>query len=399
MSHATRSGNTAELLSRFHEQQARCDEHRVEVGAIYGACFIYHPEGCDRCSSYLEHLLEDIEQRPSKFSFSKDEIMDGIHEAWPHISEYIKVLDELHENEDLQERILELEAQVTTESPTGSAHPLTSPVTASYSRKRSHHWSLHMWQALVGWHKNPMSIPNTLREDTAGYFLEEDVDVAAWLNKVSDNLPRQAIMNRMKAVFGSCINFETAFSGFNSNLLCPAFQQTQWITDASTPLRIDSQITKGIKSKSQIEAVKIPNGSDFLKLILDHCSLSKEQVYNKIIPYMIRDEEKRPLSAEAVERAAYMALRNRETAHYKGKKPMTGTGQSRISVHAPTPAKTGESSWQRLDADLESYNQVRDPVLPYDEAPPSGEPETGDTAPPSAGASSTLHEESTMDIC
>src|ERR1700710_663483 len=105
-------------------------------------------------------------------------------------------------------------------------------------------------------------------------------------------------MNCMKAVFGSRINFETAFSGFNSNLLCPAFQQARWITDASTPLRIDSQITKGIKGKSQIEAVKIPNGSDFLKLILEHCSLSREQIYNKIIPYMIRDDEKCPLSQQ-----------------------------------------------------------------------------------------------------
>ncbi|KIJ38262.1 hypothetical protein M422DRAFT_259171 [Sphaerobolus stellatus SS14] len=82
----------------------------------------------------------------------------------------------------------------------------------------------------------------------------------------------------------------------------------------------------------------------------------------------------------------------------KGKKLVAGSLQSQLLLHVPTPAKTGESSKQRLDTDLESYNQVREPVLPYDEAPPSGEVETGDNAPPHAGASSTLPDESTMDI-
>ncbi|KIJ28298.1 hypothetical protein M422DRAFT_270442 [Sphaerobolus stellatus SS14] len=116
-----------------------------------------------------------------------------------------------------------------------------------------------------------MSVPNALREDNEGYFLEQDVDVAAWLTKV-------------------------------------------------------------------------------------------------------------------IERATYMALREQEKAPYKGKKPVTANRQSKPSVHAPTPAKTGESSWQRLDADLESYGQAREQVLPYDEAPLSG------------GANSTLYDESTMDI-
>ncbi|KIJ26150.1 hypothetical protein M422DRAFT_272780 [Sphaerobolus stellatus SS14] len=226
-----------------------------------------------------------------------------------------------------------------------------------------------------------MSVLNALREDVAGYFLGEDVDVVAWLNKVIGNLPRQAIMNSMKAVFGSRIcqgtplDFRpeyfrpelplvssTLWERFRAGFILSTFVdscgrrvgglvgdsgrlQTRWITDASTPLRIDSQITKGIKGKSQIEAVKIPNGSDFLKLILDHCSLSKEQVYNKIIPYMIRDEEKRPLSAATVECAAYMALRNKEFAHYKGKRPITGPDQSKTSAHA-----------QGLDTDLADYN-------------------------------------------
>ncbi|KIJ31310.1 hypothetical protein M422DRAFT_267121 [Sphaerobolus stellatus SS14] len=428
MSQATCSGNAAELLLRFHEQQARRNEHRIEVGIVFGACFIYHLIGCDRCSSCLEHLLEDIEQHPSKFSFSKDEIMNGLHEAWPHLR---------GEMDDLKERIQELEAQVaslqpsstlserlmaptdTTESPVGSAHPLYSPPKVNYARKHSRrldenedfrnhvlkrearpdHWSLHMWQALVGWHKNPMSMLNALREDLAGFFLEEDVDVAAWLNKVGTDLPRQAFMNRMKAIFGSRINFETAFSGFDLNLLRSAFQQSQWITDSSTPLRLESHPTKGLKDKSQaVESVKIPTGSDFLKLILDHCSLSKEQIYNRIIPYMIRDEEKRPLSAAAMERAAYMTLRQHPPAPNKGKKSLTGRGQSMSSVHAPQPAKVGQSSQQQLDADLEAYSQHCEPVLPYSEAPPSGEPESENNAPSSLGASSTLPDESTMDI-
>ncbi|KIJ26458.1 hypothetical protein M422DRAFT_272438 [Sphaerobolus stellatus SS14] len=113
---------------------------------------------------------------------------------------------------------------------------------------------------------------------------------------------------------------------------------------------------------------------------------------------MIRDDAKHPLSAAGVECTTYMALCNQENAPYKGKSLVTGTSQSKSLVHAPTPAKTGESSQQRLDADLESYGQVREQVLPYDEAPPSNEPESGETAPPSGGATSTLHDESTMDI-
>src|ERR1700710_692025 len=93
-SQAKRSGNAADLLSQFREQRARREENRVEVSAVYGACFAYHPEGCDQCSIYLEHLLEDIDRRPSMYVFTRDEILSGIHEAWPHIWEYIQQLDE-----------------------------------------------------------------------------------------------------------------------------------------------------------------------------------------------------------------------------------------------------------------------------------------------------------------
>ncbi|KIJ56103.1 hypothetical protein M422DRAFT_239307 [Sphaerobolus stellatus SS14] len=247
---------------------------RSKVSTVYGLCFVYYPEGCDCCSSYLEHLLEDIERRPSIFAFTKDEILDGLNEAWPHIGEYTQNLDvsqatfekELYEetadnrwlhdeNEDLQAQILILETRLkslqspalsecimtpppTTESPT-SSYPLTSLVKVQYLCKHAckldenedfwnkvrkynswpDHWSLHMWQALVGWHKNPMSVPNMLREDSNGYFLEEDVDVTAWLNKVIGKLPHQAIMLRMKDIFGNRINFDMAFSGFDLNLL------------------------------------------------------------------------------------------------------------------------------------------------------------------------------------
>ncbi|KIJ40878.1 hypothetical protein M422DRAFT_256049 [Sphaerobolus stellatus SS14] len=126
-SQAKRSGNAAELLLRFHEQQARL---------------------------YLEQLLEDIARRPSTFAFTKDEILNGLNEAWSHIGEYIQSLDELRatfekelyeetadnrqlhdENEDL-ERIMT--PPPTTESPTGSSQPLTSLVKAQYSRKCAH---------------------------------------------------------------------------------------------------------------------------------------------------------------------------------------------------------------------------------------------------------------------
>ncbi|KIJ30493.1 hypothetical protein M422DRAFT_267914 [Sphaerobolus stellatus SS14] len=174
-----------------------------------------------------------------------------------------------------------------------------------------------------------MSVPNAIRDNADGYFLEEDIDVATWLNKIIADNSRPAFMSRMKAVFGSSLAFKTIFSGFDSNSLKPDFQQLRWITDTSTPVRLGSQIIKGIKGKPQTtESVKIPQGAEFLALLLKHCSLSREQIYQRIIPYMERDEEKRPLSTAAMD----------------------------------------------------------------------GEVETGDNAPPDAGASSTLPDESTMDI-
>ncbi|KIJ31572.1 hypothetical protein M422DRAFT_266714 [Sphaerobolus stellatus SS14] len=236
------------------------------------------------------------------YVFTRDEILSGINEAWPHIWEYIQQLDESRatferelydetaanrrlrdENEDLHAQIITLETRIeslqppslsecilaptpTTESPTGS-QALTTPVKASYSRKRARkldenedflnkvrkydsrpeHWSLYMWTALIGWHQNPMSVPNALREDNDGYFLEQDIDVTAWLTKVIGELPCQAIILRMKGVFGSRTNFEMACYGFDPNLFCVEMHRSRWLTDASLPLRIGSQIAKRIK--------------------------------------------------------------------------------------------------------------------------------------------------------
>ncbi|KIJ29872.1 hypothetical protein M422DRAFT_268652 [Sphaerobolus stellatus SS14] len=69
-----------------------------------------------------------------------------------------------------------------------------------------------------------------------------------------------------------------------------------------------------------------------------------------------------------------MHLNQRLPAPHKGKRSVTGSLQSRLSVHVLAPVKTGESSCQRLDVNLDNYNQVRDPVLPYEEEPPSGDP-------------------------
>ncbi|KIJ35007.1 hypothetical protein M422DRAFT_262724 [Sphaerobolus stellatus SS14] len=136
MSHTSSSDNTADLLSCFRDQQAKHDENCVE-----------------------------------------DEVLESLHEAWPHISGYITDLNEeritlekelfqekayncqLHDDmDDLKERIQELENQLSSlqisntisersmilTSPTdynpavGSAHLLASPAKVIYSRKRSH---------------------------------------------------------------------------------------------------------------------------------------------------------------------------------------------------------------------------------------------------------------------
>ncbi|KIJ47451.1 hypothetical protein M422DRAFT_248856 [Sphaerobolus stellatus SS14] len=199
--------------------------------------------------------------------------------------------------EDLQERIQELETQlaslqttsqvgdrsimVTSPTDTYSSdvgpHPLASPETRTYPQ----YWSLHMWNILKDWHTNPMSVPNAIRDDSDGYFLEEDVDIAAWISKVSSDISHPTFMHQMKVVFSSCLNFETAFSGFPSNLLWPYHQASiqQW-----------------------------------------------------------------------------------------------------------------------LDADLDSYNQVREPALPYDEGPLSGTPDVEMHVPVVTGTSGTLSNESTMNV-
>ncbi|KIJ55727.1 hypothetical protein M422DRAFT_240346 [Sphaerobolus stellatus SS14] len=429
MSHASSSSNAADLLSRFRQQQAQHDEHRVEVGATFGACFVYHPKGCEQCSTYVEHLLADISERPSKYSFEKEEILNNLHEAWPHIkkADTHQLRSELS---DLQEKIQLLEAQVqslqsnlstgdqntvatmTTDISSSDVdmHPLASPSDGKYSRKHSHkayesngflnymqvhdtrptHWSLYMWNTLKEWYVNPMSIPNALRDDRDGYFFEEDVDVMAWMNKISADIYRPAFNIQMKAVFGSRDKFDTAFSGLSLSLLRADHESSMWITDLSTPLRIGDNITKGKPRKPQNNTEDFPKGPDFLLLVLKHCALSRAQIYQCIIPYMMRQEEKKPCSDVGAEHKAHMRLTLKQPAPNKGKRPMAGSLRSRISAHAPTPAKTGESSKKQLDAELDLFQQVRGAVLPYEEAPPSGEPETG--------GNSILPEENTMDI-
>ncbi|KIJ49257.1 hypothetical protein M422DRAFT_247062 [Sphaerobolus stellatus SS14] len=424
-SQSKRSRNAANLLSRFREKQAQHDENHVKVGAVYGASFVYHPEG---------------------FSFTRDEILDGIHDAWPHITKYIRDLDvsrstlekeldiEKADNhrlcsqiDDLDETIQELEAHIlslqpknpagnqsipltsTTDIPASDVgpHSLVSPGDRNYSHKRSRklfenpsfqnhvmvpekrpdHWSLYMWNVLKEWHTNPMSVPNALRDDHNSYFLEEDIDITAWISKVASDISRPAFMEQMKAVFGSRDNFDTAFSGFAMNLLKPDHEATMWITDLSTPLRIGTHIVKGRPPKSQdTKPEKLPTGPDFLALVLEHCALTRAPFYGRIIPYMIRHKPN-----------GHVAMLVHPPALHKGKRPVTASLQSRLSVHAPTPVQTGESSRQRLDEDLDTYNQVRDPVLPYEE-PPSGEPEAGDVASTMSDVNSILPDENTMDI-
>ncbi|KIJ30465.1 hypothetical protein M422DRAFT_268010 [Sphaerobolus stellatus SS14] len=222
------------------------------------------------------------------YNFTRDEILSGINEAWPHIWEYIQQLDESHatferelydetaanrrlhkENEDLHAQIITFETRIeslqppllserilaptpTTELPTDENENFQNKVRKYDSRPD--HWSLYMWTALLGWHQNPMSMPNALREDSEGYFLEQDVDVAAWLTKVIGELPHQAIMLYMKDIFGSRTNFDMVCIRFDPNLFCVEMHRSWWLMGASLPLRIGSQITKGIKGKTQIES-------------------------------------------------------------------------------------------------------------------------------------------------
>ncbi|KIJ28000.1 hypothetical protein M422DRAFT_270768 [Sphaerobolus stellatus SS14] len=151
MSQASSSSNVTELLLCFRNQQAKHNEHRMEVGTRHLLCL-----------------------PPERFSFTRDEILDHIHEAWPHVGNYIteisdernalekELFQEKSDNhqlcddmDDLQERIQDLETQLMslrvtnissecspmltspTESPSVivSPHPLASPEKGTYSHK------------------------------------------------------------------------------------------------------------------------------------------------------------------------------------------------------------------------------------------------------------------------
>ncbi|KIJ27466.1 hypothetical protein M422DRAFT_271382 [Sphaerobolus stellatus SS14] len=259
------SSNAAELLSRFCDQQVKHDGPHVEVGTVKGACFVYHLTGCKQCSTYVEHLLEDVAQCSTKFSFSRDEILDCINDAWSHVGAFITKMGDEHnsfedelfqersdnrrlqgEIDDLQEKIQTLETQLASlhihntssehslmlispidaVSSIVNPHPLASPEKWTYSGKRArkldksssfrnkvlkpderlNHWSLHMWNILEGWYTNPMSVPNAVRDDYKGYFLKEDLDVTVWLSKIAADLPQPAFLHRMKAVDNGLIN-------------------------------------------------------------------------------------------------------------------------------------------------------------------------------------------------
>ncbi|KIJ38534.1 hypothetical protein M422DRAFT_258905 [Sphaerobolus stellatus SS14] len=162
------------------------------------------------------------------------------------------------ELDTLDERIQELESQLASLQPkpptsdqslTATSttdisssdvgpHPLSSPGDRNYSRCGKATRSLvaiHV-ECRQGMAYQPMSVPNALRDDSEGYFLEEDIDVAVWISKVCADISHPAFMEQMKVVFGSRDSFDTAFSGFDRNLLGADHEAKMWITDAATPL-------------------------------------------------------------------------------------------------------------------------------------------------------------------
>ncbi|KIJ51571.1 hypothetical protein M422DRAFT_244734 [Sphaerobolus stellatus SS14] len=419
MSPPASSSNAADLLLHFRDQQAKREGPRVELGTIPGACFVFHPKGCDRCSEYIEHLLKDMEQSPSKFSFTRDETLDHLQEAWPKLRQYITNLGDEHnafekelaeeksnndrlqeEIDDLLDKVKLMETQIVSLQPLQQSsdqsmmvisptdtyssdvgpHPLASPEKWTYSRKRTPTKSLvtpHV-EYLGGLVYQPYERPNAVRDDYEGYFLKEELDITAWLSKTVSDIPRTVFMDRMKTVFGSCINFDTVYSEFDTNSLILHSQTTRWITDSSTPVRVGSQIKKGLKRI--------------------HRPKNLEQIYTQIIPYMERDGEKWPYSAAGSERTAYMQIHQHAPAQNKGKKSLTGSIQSKHLAHAPQLAKAGESSWQRLNTELDAYSQAREPVLPYDEEPLRGVSDVEMSTPVTTGARSTLPDESAMSL-
>ncbi|KIJ53756.1 hypothetical protein M422DRAFT_242005 [Sphaerobolus stellatus SS14] len=188
------SSNAAELLSRFRDQQAKHDGPHVEVGAVTGACFVYHPTGRPDSASIQVSQLPESEtpivispaltfhgtrtqlQSGPEAQLIKDEILDCINDAWSHVGTFITKMgdecdsfkDELFQErsdnhrlqgeiDDLQEKIQTLETQLvslhihntsserslTLTSPIDAVssnvnpHPLASPEKWTYSQKHA----------------------------------------------------------------------------------------------------------------------------------------------------------------------------------------------------------------------------------------------------------------------
>ena len=107
---------------------------------------------------------------------------------------------------------------------------------------------------------------------------------------------------------------------------------------------------------------------------------------------MERDAEKRPCSAATTECTDYMRINQGTPARLKGKRPVTGCIQSLMKKAESQPGKVGESSQstqQHPDAELDVYNQVREPILPYSEGPPTGGPDVEMGAPRPTSADGT----------
>ncbi|KIJ28617.1 hypothetical protein M422DRAFT_270122 [Sphaerobolus stellatus SS14] len=113
------------------------------------------------------------------------------------------------------------------------------------------------------------------------------------------------------------------------------------------------------------------------------------------IPNAVRDDYESYFLKEELDVAAWLSKRVSDIPQAVF---MDRMKTSKHSAHTPQLAKAGESSWQRLNTELDTYSQAREPMLPYDEELLHGVSDVEMSTPVTTGARSTLPDESAMSL-
>ncbi|KIJ31494.1 hypothetical protein M422DRAFT_266871 [Sphaerobolus stellatus SS14] len=180
------SSNAADLLLRFRDQQAKHNGPRIEILDHINDAWSHVGTFITKLGDERDSLEDELFQEKSDNRQLQVEIDD--------LQEKIQTLETqlagLHIHNTSSERSLTLTSPVDAVSSNVKPHPLASPGKWTYSQK--HTCKLDGSSSF----RNKVLKPDELApyveytegDNYEGYFLEEDIDVAAWLSKIATDL-------------------------------------------------------------------------------------------------------------------------------------------------------------------------------------------------------------------